>query len=182
MKAKSKHRNKVMNEQSLVKQRTDTARRYLADHFVEPFSRLRSEVEEMMEDFPMRWPAPYPSNRLASLMPYPAIEMKENDEAYTVAVEVPGVKQDDIDLSIQQDMLVIKGEKRDEFEESHGDFSRSERVYGSFERRLRLPDDAKPDQISAASEDGVLTVTVPRDPESKNATRHIPIKKQSADG
>lgn len=165
-----------MNEQSLVKRRTDAARRYLDDHFVEPFTRLRNEVEEMMEDFPSRWPAPYPTSRLASLAPFPAIEMKEEDESYKVSVEVPGVKQEDIDLSVQQDMLVIKGEKRDEFEERRDDFSRSERVYGAFERRLRLPDDANPEQIAATSRDGVLTITVPRDPESKNATRHIPIK------
>ncbi|KLI63035.1 hypothetical protein AAV99_12670 [Aurantiacibacter marinus] len=163
-----------------MQRRSDAARQYFTDHVVEPFTRMRDEVEQMMGDIPTRWPSPYPASRLATLAPFPAIEMTETDDTYKVSVEVPGVAPGEIDLSVQQDMLVIKGEKREEHEEKGRDFSRSERVYGSFERRLRLPDDARSEDIEASSRDGVLTIAIPRDSESRNAARHIPIKGHEA--
>jgi len=164
-----------MNQQSLARQKTDSAKQYLSEHLVEPFSKFRDEVEHMFDEFPARWPALQGASRLASSTPVPAVELIENDGYYKVSVEVPGIDPEDVDLSVQQDMLVLKGEKREEFSESERNYARSERSYGCFERHIILPADAQLEKIEASSKNGVITIDIPRDKESDVSVRKIPI-------
>ncbi len=164
-----------MTDQSLVRQKSDSAKQYLADHLVEPFSKLRGELDHILDEFPARWPAFSSATRLASSMPVPAVEMTETDDAYKVSVEVPGIAPGDIDLSVQKDMLVLKGEKREEHSESDRTHTRSERSYGCFERHITLPADAEVDAIEASTQNGILTVNIPRDTKQRAEKRSIPI-------
>ncbi|WP_114520889.1 Hsp20/alpha crystallin family protein [Altererythrobacter sp. ZODW24] len=164
-----------MNEQSLARQKTESAKQYLTDHLVEPFSKLRGEVEHMFDEFPSRWPALQSASRLTTSLPVPAVEMIETDDSYKVSVEVPGIDPKDVDLAVQQDMLIIKGEKREEFSESDRNHARSERSYGCFERHITMPVDANLEAVEASSKNGVITIEIPRDSESKAAVRNIPI-------
>lgn len=164
-----------MTEQSLTRQKTDSAKQYLSEHLVEPFSRLRDEVEHMFDEFPARWPALQGASRPTSSIPVPAVELIENDDSYKVSVEVPGIDPEDIDLSVQQDMLIVKGEKREEFSESDRNNARSERSYGCFERHITLPADADLESIEANSKNGVITIEIPRDTNNTLAARKIPI-------
>ena len=91
-----------------------------------------------------------------------AVDVNENDKEYTVTAEIPGVAERDIDVSVADGMLVIKGEKREEKEEKSGRNTITERSYGAFQRMFNLPRDADGNNIEARFENGVLTVHVPR--------------------
>lgn len=147
----------------------------LSDYLREPFSRLRGEMDRMFDEFPPRFPATNLGIRYLASLPVPALEMKETDDEYRLSVEVPGVAPDDIELSVEDDILVLKGEKKEEREEKERDYSFSERSYGAFERRVSLPADAKPDAIEANTENGVIKIVIPRDQDVPAKKRKIEI-------
>ena len=147
----------------------------LSDYLREPFSRFRSEMDRMFDEFPPRVPAARFGTRYLASMPVPAIEMTETEEDYRVSVEVPGIPHKDIDLSVEDDMLVLKGEKTDEREEKERDYSISERSYGSFERRIALPQDAQSAGIEANTENGVIKIVIPRNQDASPERQRIEI-------
>jgi HSP20 family protein len=105
----------------------------------------------------------------------PASEAASDDRAYRIALELPGVAEADIALSVDQGVVTVKGEKRSEREEKGDTWYFSERQYGSFARSFRLPPDADEAAVSAALKDGVLTISVPRRAPSQPAARQVPI-------
>jgi HSP20 family protein len=149
------------------------------DQFLEPLSRLRTEVDRVFDDFPVRWPAA--NFTLGGLLPSPAVEMTETDKAYKVTVEVPGIPPENIHVEAEKGLLVVKGEKKEEREEKERDYTRSERSYGSFERRIALPADAELDEIHAKASDGVLKITIARDKAKAPSRRKIQIKHSKKD-
>lgn len=138
------------------------APRSFTEQLIEPFSRLRSEVDRLFDEFPARWPS-IQFDRIAPPVPMPAMEMTDTDKAYKISVEVPGMEAKDIDVSVENDMLVVSGEKKEEREEKERDCYRSERSYGAFERRVALPPAAVTDKIKAKAKNGVLQITIPKD-------------------
>ena len=96
-------------------------------------------------------------------------------ESYDITVELPGVAEKDITVSVEEGVLSIKGEKRSEEKREEDDFSLQERSYGSFNRTFRIPDDVDADKISAKHENGVLSVTLPRTKPAKPKGRQISI-------
>lgn len=97
----------------------------------------------------------------------PAVDITETAEAYVITAEIPGVKKDDISVEVQDGAISIRGEKRSKRDESTDTARRLERVYGAFSRTFSLPSDAQVDKVDASFENGVLTLTVARQPESK---------------
>lgn len=91
----------------------------------------------------------------------PTVDVFERDGNLVVKAELPGMKKDDIDVSIDSGALVIRGERSAEKKVEEKDYHRMERSYGSFQRRLALPAGVTSDQISASFKDGVLEVTAP---------------------
>ncbi len=92
----------------------------------------------------------------------PAVDISEDEKAYHIHADLPGVSPDDIDVSMDKGMLTIKGSRQSEHTESGKDYKRVERVHGSFFRRFTLPDNVDPERIQARSNHGVLEVTVPK--------------------
>ncbi len=92
----------------------------------------------------------------------PRSEASAAEGTYDIAVELPGVSSENIDVSVHDGSLTIKGEKRFEREEKGRTYFFSEREYGAFERSFRLPADAQADDITADFKSGVLTVKVPK--------------------
>ena len=91
-------------------------------------------------------------------------------------MEVPGVEEKDIHITLDNDVLLVRGEKRQEQESKDGGFHRVERSYGSFQRALNLPTDANQDTIKAAFKNGVLTITMEkREASAPKQGRSIPI-------
>ena len=105
----------------------------------------------------------------------PQVDIGESQKDYTITVEVPGVQEKDIDLTLIDGTLTIRGEKRSEHEEKEKHYHRVERSYGSFQRILSLPNDADENTVKAKFKDGVLTITIAKDPQAKPAGRKIEI-------
>jgi HSP20 family protein len=97
----------------------------------------------------------------------PAIDIDENDDAFVVVADLPGLTKKDISINIKENMLTISGERKIEKKDENKNYYRSERRYGSFKRSYQLTDQVITDKISAAFKDGVLTVTVPKAEEVK---------------
>jgi HSP20 family protein len=105
--------------------------------------------------------------------------MFEKDDKYTVKAELPGMKEEDVDVSVVGDRLTIRGEKKAEHEVKQENYYRSERSYGSFFRSIDLPSDANPGKIEASYDDGVLEVTIPKTAVVKAKKVKVSAKKQA---
>jgi len=92
----------------------------------------------------------------------PAVDIKEEDDAFVLHADLPGVKPDDIEVDMDNGILCIKGSRSSEAEEKREKYSRVERVSGSFYRRFSLPDTADAEKVSARCSDGVLEVRIPK--------------------
>jgi HSP20 family protein len=107
----------------------------------------------------------------------PAAEASEATDAYRIALELPGVAEDDIHVSSQDGVLTVKGEKKTAREQEGETWYFSERRFGAFSRSFRLPADADAAGITASMKDGVLSVSVPRKAAVPPAQTRIPISK-----
>jgi HSP20 family protein len=107
----------------------------------------------------------------------PASDASSDDKAYRITLELPGVAENDIHLSVENGTVVVKGEKKAEREEKGADWYFTERQFGSFQRSFRLPPDGDDKGVKADLKDGVLTVTVPRKAATGPETRRIPVNK-----
>jgi HSP20 family protein len=104
----------------------------------------------------------------------PAFDVTENEKEYTVTAELPGMDIKDIDVTLSDGILTIKGEKKQEHEDKGKGYHRIERQYGSFHRSFRIPGKIKPDNIDANYKDGILRLTLPKTEESE--TKKIEVK------
>ena len=107
----------------------------------------------------------------------PASEASTSGKAYTIAMELPGVDEKDIDLSVAKGVVTVKGEKKTAREETGDTWYFSERQYGSFQRSFRVPPDGDEARVGADLKDGVLTITVPKRAETENGAKTVKIKK-----
>jgi len=105
----------------------------------------------------------------------PRLDVIETEGTIEIKAELPGLERKDIDISLDGNVLVIKGEKKLEKEETDKHYHRKERRYGSFYRALRLPAEVVSDKINATYKDGLLTITLPKTEESKKRIAHIEV-------
>lgn len=125
---------------------------------------LREAMDRLFEESFARsqgWPT------LAEGVERLALDVRESDDDLTVQASIPGVKPEDIDISVTGDSLTIKGETREEKEEKEGNYHMRERRYGAFRRTINLPTPVKADEAEAEFQDGVLTLTLPKVEEVK---------------
>jgi len=106
----------------------------------------------------------------------PAVDVTEDDKAYKITAELPGMSEKDVDISVTGDMIVLKGEKRQEREEKDKNRYLCERSYGAFQRSFALPDGIDRDKIAAESAKGVLTLTLPKTAETQKQQKKIEVK------
>ena len=104
----------------------------------------------------------------------PSLDLSETKDALMVKAEIPGIEPKEIEVSLQDQVLTIKGEKKQEKQEKDEHYFRMERAYGAFVRSIRLPVPVAGEKVAAAFKNGVLTVTLPKTPAAKGTT--IPIK------
>lgn len=98
----------------------------------------------------------------------PAVDIQETDDAFLATADLPGLKKDDIDVSLEDGVLTIAGERRFVNEEEEGKtFRRIERAYGTFRRSFTLPQGVDAEDVEAKFEDGVLHLTMPKSPTAK---------------
>mgnify|MGYP005812607549 CR=1 FL=1 len=139
------------------------------------FQNLRREMDQLFEDFSNGFPF---RDADTSIGISTRMDVAETDDALTVTAELPGMDEKCVDVTLSGDMLVIKGEKKEEHEEKKKDYQLKERSWGSFERRIAVPFEADPANVRAVFKKGVLTVTVPKSAEAKTRTKKIEIKSE----
>ena len=97
----------------------------------------------------------------------PAVDVKENEQEYSLEADLPGMKKEEIDVSVVDNVVTLKGERKHESETKEKDYQRVERRYGSFERSFEIPSGFDAGKITAQFDNGVLRVTLPKREESK---------------
>jgi HSP20 family protein len=142
-----------------------------------PLTTLRREMDRLFDEFgTSRWPVPGAMRLMAEMPPVPAMDLVGRDGGYEITAELPGIDVKDIELKVTGDMLILKGEKREEKETKDHDRHVSERRYGSFQRSLRLPPDADAARIEATCTNGVLKITLPKSESAREREKKIEIR------
>lgn len=139
----------------------------------DPLLAFRREMDEVFDRF-------FGSGDLSLWPPdsfAPSIDVSETDDEIRVTAELPGVDEKDIDISVSNEALVIKGEKKQEKEEKDGGRHYVERSYGAFERDIQLPCEVDADKAAARYSRGVLTITLPKTAKGRSSKR-IPISEK----
>lgn len=135
------------------------------------FSSLRRDMNRMMDSF-IR--GVEKEDELSGVWS-PDVDVKETPDEFIITAELPGMKKDDLKITIQENVLNILGEKRREEEVKGMTYHRVERVYGQFTRSFTLPGVVDASKINAVFKDGVLNLTLPKAPESKPKEVNIKI-------
>ena len=129
----------------------------------EPWSllnQLHGEIDRLFDNRIGKYPEG--NGEVAASDWVPAVDIKEEDNAYVIHADVPGVDPKDIEVHMENGVLTIRGERKSETKEERENYKRVERVRGSFFRRFSLPDTADAEAISAKSRDGVLEIVIPK--------------------
>jgi HSP20 family protein len=137
------------------------------------FTQLQREMNSMFDSAWRGFGAPSDGG-FARLQPQ--TDIAETDKEYEITVELPGIDEKDVDVTLANGLLTIKGEKKVEREEKKKDYYLSERSYGSFQRSVRVPDGIDAEKVSAAFNKGVLTLKLPKLPEVQASTKKIAVK------
>jgi HSP20 family protein len=125
-----------------------------------PFQQAREEVDRLFNEFMGRLPARQ-GGRFNLVTPFPAVNVWQSEDEVFAEAEIPGVKAENLDISVVGNELTIKGTRQPAAEQEAA-FHRRERGTGSFARVIRLPVDVDPEKVQAALRDGVLTLTLPK--------------------
>lgn len=174
----------------------DTAPVTPADAARHPLSSLRREVDRLFEDFtsglaswpfgrrlfdqrlfePRLWDT-RGSREDALEINTPTVDIEETEKAYRISAEMPGVDEKDIEVTVADEMLTLRGEKKQARDENRKGYEFSERAYGLFERSFSLPSGVDANAISASFSHGVLSVELPKTPEAqRREPRRIAVK------
>jgi len=143
---------------------------------MDPFARMRQDIDQMFGDMLGDWTGRMNLFNRVGQEFMPMIDVRETAKEIRVTAELPGLDEKDLEVSILDNSLRIKGEKREEHEEEKGDVFHCERQYGMFERIIPLPAEVEADKIKATFKKGVLKVTLPKTKESQSNRRLIPIE------
>jgi HSP20 family protein len=139
----------------------------------DPFMSISRALQRSLEDAWQSMPTGFATE--AAAMPV-ALDVKEDEKAFHVTAELPGLTEKDVDVSFEDGLLTIRGEKKIERDEKKDTWHITERAYGSFARRLSLSASVDQEKIEATFEKGVLHVTLPKVAEEKASARKIEIK------
>lgn len=144
-----------------------------------PFLALHREMNRLFDETLRGFDAAGGELAAAGAGFVPRCDVAENDEEIRVEVELPGLEQKDVDVSLTGDLLVVRGEKRDRRETAgskDGRWHRVESRYGRFERVMQLPCEVEPDKTTARVENGVLSIVLPKAPSARPQVRRIEIQ------
>lgn len=145
------------------------------DEWANPFMSLQKEINRMFDSFfddftPARW---FGGGRDTYL---PSIDVKETDKEVKIVAELPGMEANDVDISLSENVLTIRGEKKEEKEEKDGNYYHRECSFGRFHREIPLPAEVKQDNVNAEFKQGVLKIRIPKKPEAERKAKKIDVK------
>jgi len=153
-------------------------------HGSDPFLALHREMNRLFDEAFRGFGLPEGgagSEAIAFGVAVPRIDVSETDQDLKVFAELPGVDQNDVEITLSDDVLTIRGEKKVAHENQQQNYHVMERSYGSFARSIRLPFTVNPDQVQATFKDGVLSVALPKPAETQQKERRIQISSGGQD-
>jgi len=150
--------------------RKNREERTLAARAGDPFGYLRHQINRVFDDF---WGESWLAPRETFAGFWPQVDVSETDKEVKVCAEIPGVDAKDIDVSVEDGTLTVRGEKKYEREENEKGQYRLERSYGSFERAIRLPAEVDESKAKAEFKKGVLRLTLPKRPGAQSPRKKI---------
>lgn len=140
----------------------------------DPFSRLQREMNRLFDDLYRGVPAAEEWGKRTAWAP--RVDVQEDKDALKVTADLPGVDEKDVECTLENDVLTIKGEKKSEREQEEKGYYLAERTYGSFYRAISLPFDVDRDKVEASFANGVLTIRLPKAAQESQAQKKIAIK------
>lgn len=142
-----------------------------------PVLSLQRDMNRVFDEFWRRFDEPFGSrNGGIPGFAMPKADVAETDDSIEVSVDMPGLEEKDVDVSVSGDVLTIRGERKDEREENKKGYYLSERSYGSFYRTVPLPPGVDRDNAKASFKNGVLTVRLPKTEEARSQVKRIEVK------
>jgi len=162
-----------MNLKSLIPWKKEDQTLARRSHDGDPFLQMQQRMNGLFDDFFGRSSSDLWNG--ANLAFAPQIELSETEKEVRIAAELPGLDEKDVEVTLSGDLLTIKGEKKHEQEEEKGDYYRSERSYGYFQRSVQLPQGVDTDNAKAKFKKGVLKVSIPKTPEAQSNRRRIEV-------
>jgi HSP20 family protein len=132
---------------------------------MEPFQQLQREMDQLMQRFFGETEGVAGRTDLVAWAP--RVDVEEDDKQFVVKADVPGVDPKDVEVSVVENALVLRGQKKEEREEKKKNYHRVERFEGQFYREIPLPRGIEADKIQAKSANGVVTVTIPKKAEAQ---------------
>ncbi len=133
-------------------------------------------IDDMFEDLWRGWPARFFSDTARPVL-RPAMDVAENDKEFTIRVDLPGLKADDLKVEVNDGLLTVSGELGDTVEKEGDRYHYRERSFGAFQRSIRLPNTIDADKVEASFDDGVLNIVLPKLPQAQ--PKQISIKATS---
>jgi HSP20 family protein len=147
----------------------------------DPFLQMRREMNRLFDDVFGGFGLPSVLGPVLRQMPVaPKIDVSETDNEIQVTAEMPGIDQNDVEVLLEDDRLIIRGEKKEEREDKDRNYHLRERVQGAFSRTLPLPFAPDPNQVKAEFKNGVMTITIPKPPEVKQKQHRIDVQKDTS--
>ncbi|HLS47164.1 MAG TPA: Hsp20/alpha crystallin family protein [Gemmatimonadales bacterium] len=134
------------------------------------------QLNRLLDDAFSGWPLQEQGTIMSSWLP--PCDVVEDSNGVRIVMEIPGVEPDDVRLSLENNLLTIRGEKRQQQEGKDGKVHRYERSYGTFERTFSLPNTVETDKVEADFENGILTVTMPKS--ERVRPREIPLNRSES--
>jgi HSP20 family protein len=137
---------------------------------------LRDEMNRMFEDFFQSFGFDSPMRGMGMREFVPAVDVMDSDDEVLVTAELPGMSESDVEVHLEDDVLTIRGEKKQEQEQEQGGRHWRESSYGTFMRQISLPSTIEHDEAEASFRNGVLHVRLPKAEDARNRRRSIPVR------
>lgn len=141
-----------------------------------PVATLQRDIGRVFDDFWANFDRPFSLMNGVFGGAWPTADVSETDKAVEVVVELPGMDEKDIDVTVTDDMLTIRGEKKSETEKNEKGYFVSERKFGSFHRSIPLPTSVDTSKVDARFKKGILTVTLPKTAEAQEKVKKISVR------
>jgi HSP20 family protein len=139
----------------------------------DPFTAMRREMDRLFDDMTKSFSLARPAMGMGVMAP--RVDVKETEQAVEVQAELPGVEEKDVELQLADNVLTIRGEKKQAREEKEKGYYLMERSYGAFMRQIPMPVEVDEDKVEARFEKGVLRIVLPKSARAEAKTRKIPI-------
>ncbi|MDB5493491.1 MAG: type effector protein [Phenylobacterium sp.] len=141
-----------------------------------PLMLIQREMSRLLEDAARGAPA---TGAVTGGLLAPRLDVRETDKEFRISVEMPGVSEDEVELNVDEGLLTIRAEKKEERDVEKVDQHITERRFGVFQRTLRLPEAVDPNEVKADLENGVLRITIPKS-QSQDRSRRVQVGRRSS--